>query len=186
MVNAVTTKKELLDIIRYLKVSLKNKQNSKNTLMCEVTVKTGKLCFAVPGINNELPCTTEGVGRFVTPLLYLDNLISTFHEDVISISVLQDKVQINSVTFKANTTFFEDDKILATIKLPLNYTEADILKLASQNYTPEEITFNELDDDIAIAKQKFEKNIEKAYNLLKIYGVTIEDIKALVEKKLMK
>lgn len=184
MVNATTTKTNLLEVFRHLKVAAKNKSVNKLKIGCELTIKTDKICFAVPGIQYELPCITQGVGRFTCPLLYIDDIIRTCKEEEIKIEILIEKVQINNVIFKANTTFFEDDTILRTIQLPINYTDADIIKLSNSNYTPEEITFNNLDKTIESAKDTLNMNIKKAYHLLKLYRVSEDDIKKLVNSKL--
>ncbi len=183
MVKAIASKTNLLEVFKHLKVATKNTSANKLKMSCELTIKTDKICFVVPGIQYELPCYTEGVGRFTCPLLYISDIISTTTDKEIVITILRDKVQVNNVIFKANTTFFEDDTILRSIKLPINYTDADIIKLSKSNYTPEEITFNKLDNTIAIAQQELEQNIEKAYNILKVYGISKEELKLLVEKK---
>ena len=93
-------------------------------------------------------------------------------------------IQIGITKFNAKTTFFENDKILRTIKLPMNYSDADLIRLAKENYTREELIFNNLLSLIEKAELKMEKDISDAYVLLKSYGVKHEDLVRLTKSKL--
>jgi hypothetical protein len=58
--------------------------------------------------------------------------------------------------------------------------------LATGKYTKEELSFNNLTVNIELAEIKLEKNIEKAYDLLKLYGISKSELVALVNEKLLK
>ena len=54
-------------------------------------------------------------------------------------------MEIKGLFLKVETTFFETDKILRSIKMPINYTDWHLLRLENEGYTPEELEFNKLD-----------------------------------------
>lgn len=184
MVTAKTTKSELVQIFKHLRVSAKGTKTQRMKIQCEVTVYDGKLNFVVPGISYDLKCETTGVGRFSTPFLYLDNIVQSLKNGDVKITLTDQFTTIGDVSFQSNTTFFKTDRILRNIQLTLNFTEADIIRLFNEGYTEDEILFNRLDKPLAAIKQKMDKNIMSAFNLLKPYGIYHHEIKEMVYKKL--
>lgn len=184
MVTAKTTKSELVQIFKHLRVSAKGTKPQRMKIQCEVTVYDGKLNFVVPGISYDLKCETTGVGRFSTSFLYLDNIVQSLKNGDVKITLTDQFTTIGDVSFQSNTTFFKTDRILRNIQLTLNFTEADIIRLFNEGYTEDEILFNRLDKPLAAIKQKMDKNIMSAFNLLKPYGIYHHEIKEMVYKKL--
>ncbi|KAF0128483.1 MAG: hypothetical protein FD155_3225 [Bacteroidetes bacterium] len=184
MVTAKTTKSELVQVFKHLRVSAKGTKPQRMKIQCEVTVYDGKLNFVVPGISYDLKCETTGVGRFSTIFLYLDNIVHSKKNEDVMISFKDQYVTFGSVTFSTNTTFFRNDRILRNIQLPINFIEADIIRLLNEGYTEDEIRFNRLDKPLAAIKQKMDKNILAAFNLLKPFGIYHHEIKDLVYIKL--
>ena len=97
--------------------------------------------------------------------------------------VTEGQLQINKVTIKANTTFIKDDRILRTIKLPVNYDNADVIRLLN-DHTPEELAFNNIFGKVNRELVRLDSNIANAYRALGQYGVTREELKSLVGPKL--
>ena len=55
---------------------------------------------------------------------------------------------------------------------------------SAEGFTEDEIRFNRLDKPLAAIKQKMDKNILAAFNLLKPYGIYHHEIKEMVYNKL--
>ncbi|RIJ46305.1 hypothetical protein D1614_19050 [Maribellus luteus] len=82
---------------------------------------------------------------------------------------------VNETTVDVVTWFFQDDSILRSIDLPVNYDTVDILRL-SQKYTKEEIEFNKLTEEHRQAQNKLYEDIIKVRRILKKYLIGEGDI----------
>lgn len=85
---------------------------------------------------------------------------------------------------KAKTTFFENDSILRSINLPINYSELHLLQLEHKGFTTEEIDFNKLEFELYYAKKHLKSNIKKTIDILDLYGVTTNEIEELIQGKI--
>jgi len=179
-VNAKT--RDLLNTLKHLKAVVKGKKALATR--CEATVTDGKVTFAIPGCVFSTHSVTDGVAKFSVPFLQLYDIIQKHKQPGISILIKDNEVTIGPVTVSAATCFIEDDKILRTIQLPINYTDMDILLLPKQGYTQEELDFNNITGRIKSIEARLEDNVHKALRHLKIYGVTCEDIKSIALERL--
>ena len=94
---------------------------------------------------------------------------------------------INTFKFRTLTTFFEDDKILRSIQLPINYKDSDLIALVRSNlYSDEEIMFNHLAEKVDHAQDRLEKNMEHVWQLLREYGVSRQSISYLINSEIEK
>ena len=87
-------------------------------------------------------------------------------------------------SFSAQSTFFETDMILRSIKLPMNYSDYHLVQLENRGFTQEEIDFNGLEFQLHHAKKNLKSNIRKTRELLKVYGVSVIEIEELLNKKI--
>ena len=94
------------------------------------------------------------------------------------------EMQIGITKIKVQTTFFENDSILRSINLPLNYTDWHLLQLDQKGFTIEELRFNKLEFEVYHAKKRLTRNINKALDILGLYGVTKKEIENLIESKI--
>jgi hypothetical protein len=85
---------------------------------------------------------------------------------------------------RCQTTFFEDDSILRSIKLPINYTDWHLLQLEHKGFTIEELRFNDMEYLVHCANRTLKRNIKKTVDLLQVYGVTAKEITALIDSKI--
>ncbi len=161
----------------------KQKKFYKDLTVIELTVTDGLLTLAVPGAIMRVECATTGTCKATMRYRYFFQMIEDCADKVISIEIKEGEINIGGVRTGIKTTFFEDDSILRTINLPVNYREIDILRLPDDGFTAEEIRFNVLDLLLAKAQNKLKERIEIAYSALNAYGVSEEDILALVEKR---
>ena len=140
--------------------------------------------FAVPGAVFPLECISQGVCKASVPFLHVVQIIKDSRVKETEIIITKGNLKINGVTISVKTTFLEDDNILRTIDLPINYTEADLIRLSHNGYTYEELEFNNLHSKIDDALYNLDDNIFKAYKLLSQYGIDFSVLKEMVHDKL--
>lgn len=99
---------------------------------------------------------------------------------------MEGEIAIDSLIVRAKTTFNVVEKRLRTIKLPLNYTDKDLILLKKSNYTKEELTFNNLNSIIKLAEKNLKKKIVKASQILELYGINESELELWVNEKLDK
>ena len=183
MANAVLERQGVLTAMRQLKVAARRKRNVKT--WCEVTITDGKVTLAVPGIQIDVKAETQGAGRFNTLLLYLEDIVAHHFEKEMRLTIRKGEVKLGGVVFMTETIFFGDDRILRTIDLPINYTDADLIALIyNENYTIEEIQFNKIEKQVEAAQLRLSKKITKAAELLESYGDFKEGIWKLVYERI--
>lgn len=168
-----------------MKVVLKSTALDKRIIYCEITVTNGKITLNSPGVTYTLEAETTGAAKIALPYLYIVNILKDHKEEEIAASAEEGWLTLGKVKVAAKTTFFKNDSILRSIDLPINYSDLDLLKIARDGYTPEELDFNKISPQIRNARNNMKEKIQKSYRLLKMYGVTYEEVEALVESKLL-
>jgi hypothetical protein len=172
--------KELQNISKVIgRMSKKNKDT-----VLEITIIDEKLIFVVPGAKIYLDCETKNSAKGTINFFYFSDVIKTHRYTAIKCDITDNLMNINNIVIPIQTTFFETDRILRSIKLPLNYSDWHILRLERDGYTKEEIAFNRLNTKINVANKNLNLNLRKVVDILKIYGVNKNDIEEIVRKKL--
>lgn len=175
--------KVLKQTLAKMKVALKSTALDKRTVYCEITITDGKITLTCPGVTYTVDAETDGMAKVALPYLYLANILKDHKALEIKASLSDNWLKLGSVKVAAKTTFMQNDTILRSVNLPLNYNDRDLLKMSDQGFTPEELQFNRLESKIDNAQNKLEANILKAYKVLKIYGFTYDEIMKLVNQK---
>jgi len=103
---------------------------------------------------------------------------------IIECKIIDDEMLIGVSKFKVQTTFFEDDKILRSIKLPINYTDYHLLQLENRGFTIDELRFNKLEFEVYHAQKRLKTNINKTKDLLGVYGITKQEIEDIIDRKI--
>ena len=184
MVTIKTPTKALFEHLKKLKVAIRGNGPKAMATTCEITVIDGKAIFAVPGAIFTLECETKSTCKAVVPFLHFMQIIRDTHIPMLEIQISKDEMQIHNLKLNIRTTFFETDRILRTIHLPINYTDRDLLLLTKQGYTDEELIFNKLLIPIEHAEENLKNNIDKAFAKLKQYKIPFEELEELVKRNL--
>ena len=150
----------------------------------ELTITDGLLTIIIPGAKLELECQTNSTAKVTLGFFYFTDIIEASKESYVDAFILDNTIKIGLASYNAKTTFFENDSILRSIKLPINYTDYHLLNLDSKGYTIEELRFNNLEFEIHHAKKRLKSNTNKAKNLLSVYGITKKEIEELIDKKI--
>lgn len=167
-----------------MKVALKGSANDKRRVYCEITITDGNITLVSPGVTYSIAAETSGMAKVALPFLYLVNVVNDSKSAEAEFVVVEGWLKAGNIKVAAKTTFLDNDRILRSVNLPLNYNDADLLKMFDEGYTAEELKFNKLELRRAKASDELEANIRKAYKVLKVYGITYEEIRKLVMQKL--
>lgn len=164
MVTITANTKLLCKTLKSVNVAVHGNSPNALSTACEITVTDGKATFAVPGAVFPLVCITKGTCKAIVTFIHFYSIILDNTKANTEITITNSTMQIGLVSIDAKTTFFETDKILRTIHLPINYTDEDLLRLSSEGYTKEELDFNNLSAKIQQAEENKKKKIaeEKA------------------------
>jgi hypothetical protein len=156
---------------------------NKNTVI-ELTITDGLLTLVIPGSRIELPCLTKSTAKATISFFYFKKIIQTWNDLKIECIIMDSTIKIGVTSFKAQSTFFESDRILRSINLPMNYSGYHLLQLDNRGFTAEEIDFNGLEFELYQAKKSLKASIRKTTELLQIYGVTAVEIEELLNNKI--
>ncbi len=158
-------KRPLAEILKKM-LRLEKSAKRKNAML-EVTLINGFLVLNAPGMNTKIEAHTSGSARFSISLSYFAEILKDH-------------------SFPVQTTFFEDDRILRSIQLPVNYTQADLARLIfSGKYTEEEIAFNAMKDEGMEALRVALEDFERVAKILQPYGLDKTFVMDMIQKSLV-
>jgi hypothetical protein len=176
-------RKELLSALMQFKKVVKSVKN-KGTIL-EVTIIDCGLTLNIPGGEQTIQAQTKGSAKFAVKLWYIIDILASYDMDVLNCLLTEDTLKISNTFFNVYTTFFEDDNILRSINLPLNYSHVDLYRLnASGKYTQQEIEFNELTEKIEASILKIKLDTEEVSLILSAYGFSRKEITEIIMDKL--
>ena len=176
-------KNELYNVLKQMERVEKSAKKKLSTL--EVTIIDNYLQLAIPGIQLNINAATKGSAKFTVRLWYFADIIKAEQDNTLHIELTENRLGLRALSFPVMTTFFETDRILRSINLPLNYTDLDLAKLfLSGKYTDEEILFNNLDKEAGDAMRKAKTDIGKIVLLMKKYGFNKKEVEELILNKL--
>lgn len=177
-------KSKLVEELKNMTKSLGRVSKYTKSTILELTITDDLLTLVIPGIKLEMECKTKSTAKASIGLYYFKDIIQTFNGLDITCNISNDEIKIGGTTVNCQTTFFETDSILRSIKLPINYTDLHILQLENNGYTIEELRFNELEFVVYHAKKNLKKNIRNTKDILGVYGFTAKEIEELIDKKI--
>lgn len=174
--------KALLEVLNFLKRAIP-KGEKAGISMCELTVKTNQIDFVVIGASKTLYCRANGPVKVSVMFETLYDIAKNSKNFNTLILITDGFLRINVNTVKARTFFFEDDSILRSINLPINYTARDVLMLA-ENYTPEEIEFNNLTETYNNARRVLIRDMAVVYERIRKYGFSRTETEEIILHKI--
>lgn len=150
----------------------------------ELTITDNLLTLVIPGSRFEIQCETNSTAKATIGFFYFRDIIKNWTDKNIECFITENTITVGVTSFKAQSTFFESDRILRSIDLPLNYSDFHLLRLEHHGFTKEEIEFNGLDFEVHQAKKNLKSNVTKITDLLKIYGITAFELEELLNHKI--
>ena len=141
---------------------------------CEITIKTNEVLFVAIGVSRVLYCKSSGPVKISIPLFYFHDIVKNIKSFSTEILIEPGIMMIGNLKVMVNTCFFENDAILRSINLPINFSADDIIRLPTK-YTPEELEFNKINELIRkthcenakgiLKKPQRDKSIDKQLKL---------------------
>lgn len=173
---------DLLEAIKFLKAVVpKNKSGMKYT--CEITIKTNLIELTTIGAKHTLYCNAGGPAKVSVPLLHLYSILKDSKDFSIQAKVGYGFIELNSIQLFVWTSFLEDDTILRSVDLPINFTPCEIIQLP-EKYTEEEIEFNNLGAIHSKTYQTLMSDIKQVHSKLKKYGFTPDEVESIIRRKI--
>jgi hypothetical protein len=177
-------KSKLIKELKKMTTALGRISKYNKLTILELTITDNLLTLVIPGIKLEIECQTQSTAKATIALYYFKDIIQSIKDLNIKCDIFNDEIKIEGTSFHCQTTFFETDSILRSIKLPINYTDFHVLQLENNGYTIEELRFNKLEFVVYNAIKNLKYNIEDSKKILSVYGVTSNDIEELINKKI--
>ena len=173
-----------MKILKQLQTNVVNKRYRLRST-CEITVIDGYVSLNVTGATFGIKAQTAGTAKVSMELETLIEIIQSHSLKELKFKIQPGRIMGEGFAAKASTSFFEDDKILRSIILPINFNDVDLLAIvASDKYTVEELKFNNLWISVNQAESRLENNINEAVKRLKEYGITRQEIEQLVDRRI--
>lgn len=173
---------DLTSVLKFLKATMK-KTWLEERPYCEITIKTNEVEFATIGARKSLFCDATGPARFSISFAYFLHLVKDRPKVKTNLSVGEGFMTINEVTVVVETWFFQDDSILRSIDLPINYGMVNLLRL-SLKYTEREIEFNKLSVDYHAAFKTLANETKLISAKLKKFGIEKSDVEKFIHDKI--
>lgn len=109
----------------------------------ELTITDGLLTLVIPGIRLELPCETTSTEKATLGLFYFRDIIKNWAALHLECFIQDEVFKIGVTSVRAQTTFFETDSILRSIKLPVR-AELHSVPIPISNYSVNHYSLNPL------------------------------------------
>ena len=177
------TKKTIVNEIKKITQSFGQIKNRKNIIL-EITTLDNGVQLEAPGINIEIEGTTQNHAKAAIPLLYFKNIVESIKDENVNGMISEGELKIGIISIQCETNFYTPHKNLKKIKLPINYTDLHLLQLENKEYTLEELKFNNLIVLIHQSNKRLANNINKVSEILSVYGVSENEIREMINKKI--
>ena len=175
-------KKELLSALKQLKKLERSGKKKESTL--EITVIDSGLQLIIPGVELYIAARTENCAKFTVKLWYITDVVNAENDIELFFTLSINTLKLRGFSFNVQTTFFENDRILRSINLPMNYKYLDIVKLyLSEKYTSEELKFNKLEKTVLDSIDKLKTDIDRVTSILKVYSFSRNEIECFIHDK---
>jgi len=174
---------QLLPVIRQFQ-RLERTARKRESVM-EGTILDHFLELSIPGVRLRIPAATTGRAKFSIRLWHFAGWVKAEADEDLHFTLEDSSLRLRGITIGVPTTFFDHDRILRGVQLPLNYTYKDLARLyLSGKYTTEELLFHHLDDEAVAALRRIREDVEKIVLLLKDYGFQRPEVERLIFEKL--
>jgi len=176
-------KEPLLTALKQLQRIEKSSKKKRSTV--EITILKGYIQLVTAGVRLNIHADTDGSAKFTILLWYIADVVNTEKDFYLDFSLNENRLRLRGFKFDVATTFFENDRILRSINLPVNYKYLDIVELyLSEKFTEEEIAFNKLDKIVLESVEKLKKDIDKVSSIMREYRFTRNEVEALLLNKI--
>jgi hypothetical protein len=117
---------DLVETMKFLRRAVPKTPKGK-AYQVEITLKTNEAVFVTIGATKTLYCRANGPAKVTISFGYLFDIVKNLNKLNTRIDIGKGALMIEGLTIKAETFFFNDDSILRSINLPINFTPTDVL-----------------------------------------------------------
>src|SRR5690606_20802264 len=115
-----------------------------SNLTVELSITDNLLTLVIPGVKVELARKTASTCKATSHFYYFLDVVQSTGRKEISCVVTENPTDITRLQVAISPTFFQNDSIHRSIKLPVNYTDYHLLLLDKHGSTDEELLFNKI------------------------------------------
>lgn len=104
MATITISHEELFKLLNMMKPFVKRYTKKKAMgINLEATIQKNNLALSIPNCNMNAKCETDGKGKFSIPFLYFYKIIQSTKDNVIIISIVDDKITVGQTSFRVLT-----------------------------------------------------------------------------------
>ena len=150
--------------------------------ICKIRVMPGGVEFSTAGIFRCINCNTIGLYEILVPIKLIYAYTSHGHYAKMDFMFKEGEMRCGISVFSSPYIKLRNWQQSSFDKLPVNYSDLDIIKLAFTE-GEEYLEDHHFKDAYKLATDRLEKAIEEAANSLEYYGISKADIRNMVYDK---
>ena len=150
--------------------------------ICKIRVMPSGVEFSTAGIYRCINCNTVGLYEILVPIKLIYAYASHGQHEKMDFSFKHGEMRCGISIFSSPYIKLKNWQIASFDKLPVNYSDLDIIKLAFME-GEEYLQDHQFKDEYKNATDRLEKEIEEAANILGKYGITKADIRSMTYSK---
>lgn len=151
----------------------------------EIKCFSNTVTFSVPGASVKRACISDGMGAFSVSLEYFFLLLRDHKKDLLEVTLKDGELKVGNaiVSGVSLVTKIEHPENVEPVDLTFNYTDVDLLQLPPK-HNGAIIDNAHVGKLIKEAQDRLENRIDRAYTVLKTYGVEKSDLQKIVDYRL--
>ncbi|MHB8580001.1 MAG: hypothetical protein ACYDA4_09075 [Ignavibacteriaceae bacterium] len=173
----------LLDALKKIQsVQLKTKKKRQDYFL-ELYFKPNKLEVSTIGISITVECKSSYYKKLIVPFLSFQQLTHNINKEWIHIEFDDGYVVYDNRKIESNLIKVEHPENHRKPSMSINYSKIELLSLRNR-YSESELKMNNILNDLRSAESELAKNISMSVTVLNPYGITYDEIKDLINKKI--
>ncbi|MEP7169125.1 MAG: hypothetical protein ABI855_07105 [Bacteroidota bacterium] len=172
-------KKDLLKALKHFNPVVRQGVLRKG-IMLEINVKINCIELNTTGASFPIYCKTEGMAKVSVPLSHFFQIVKDSTKKIFNATFEKGKMIFDKGELNVPAINITHPENISKISLPINYNERDLLRLRNQ-YTDEELIFNNLLQEVVNAEENKKRRINSALRTLSPLGVTSKVLYEFVE-----
>lgn len=176
---------DLKQAISFLNAAMPKSRSRAVSVNCEFTLANNEMELSVPGAAYSISTWIKSAAKASVPFLLLKEYVYSMESGDSQVVIKDNRLKINNFETNVKTWFFENDSILRSIKLSVNYSDPDLIALPNF-YIWEEIEFNNLLKNVDSAYVKLEEKTNEAATILQAYGISRQELLDFTMSKIFK
>lgn len=171
--------------VEHIRVALPKRREERVKARVELDIKPDKVILSVVGASYTIDMDTGIFAKVFMPVLLLIRAVEVTKSSRLVMQCEDGKVRFGGTEISSPEIEVVHPENQSKIDLTMNYRSLDILQLRSQ-HPIDEIKRMGLLEKLLKTEEKMTEDLESASDLLKPYGVTYEELRELLERRIDK